>query len=915
MKKLKTIGKRSLSLLLCLVMCVGLLQVTAFAEDTNHEVTSSEGAALIPEGTTPSTDTQTEGNTTTTTTDHDWSYTDESQSSQGVYGDKQLAESNNKTQSDIVDTLTGDGAGDDLDNIADGTYTKVEEQTKQDVDVTVAGSQHREDTQVVDGQGRPIEDSFNLNGSQTTTTTTTDSTLTTTTEVTKSTEENVTEKKGGEVYESGNTKTDTTVTNEQSEDLSNPDEINVQLGNDLFNDKQITSDELTVSGSQNKNNASSGAQAATEVNADNVKRDLLTALDGWTVTSDGQTATIKVDDNGNVSYVDHEGNPVENFTVNVEENNGTYSLSATKVTTTITDPGEEKTLQDNSKYYPTESGFRWGDEEYVEGETVKNPDGSTTVTYVKTGTANRTDIQAYYKVTTRTDGKREVTQYANVSATLTNGEYIVNAGWNGVTDNNDNNDDVIVKVLGPSGTVIGYAIQSRKNNAQDGSKEIVKHIIIASAHENDQELAEDPDGVAAGSIKLEDVFLQSSVAVKDAAGNGASVWLRRMKDDSGNYFYVYCAEHGKETSNGVAYDIVNIDEQLYKYKQNANHIQYVVENGWWGTDTGVGSLSQVQTLAQNYDSSIDATKLDEGIAMAATQAAIWFYSSGSDKAIDSTQDVFTRAWSNSNGDGWVNLDDQQKAAAMALFKALIQEGKSEEYMAGQVNQTTDLIHKDDIVSTSVQVVNKVDVSNTAELDQAVKDSLANYGDAASTKDLYQADVSVTLAVVPSKLNSDNLVVYVYSGNTRVGSKTITKDNLGNGKVTIENVVLENGQNVRFHLDGIQNLTEGAYLFSTPVNNGESSSQTMVGYVKGSTQGHKVDLDVSMTFNVEKTQGLATGNADVNGSVRTYDETVKTTTYERYKVDVEETHEQTVTVTTTVTELENSNRNTDSARLF
>ena len=697
MKKLKTIGKRSLSLLLCLVMCVGLLQVTAFAEDTNHEVTSSEGAALIPEGTTPSTDTQTEGNTTTTTTDHDWSYTDESQSSQGVYGDKQLAESNNKTQSDIVDTLTGDGAGDDLDNIADGTYTKVEEQTKQDVDVTVAGSQHREDTQVVDGQGRPIEDSFNLNGSQTTTTTTTDSTLTTTTEVTKSTEENVTEKKGGEVYESGNTKTDTTVTNEQSEDLSNPDEINVQLGNDLFNDKQITSDELTVSGSQNKNNASSGAQAATEVNADNVKRDLLTALDGWTVTSDGQTATIKVDDNGNVSYVDHEGNPVENFTVNVEENNGTYSLSATKVTTTITDPGEEKTLQDNSKYYPTESGFRWGDEEYVEGETVKNPDGSTTVTYVKTGTANRTDIQAYYKVTTRTDGKQEITQYATVRAALTNGEYTVNAGWIGVTDNSGE-DDVIITMLGPSKEVIQIA----KDNRGNISIAPVSHIILGGYFKDIIPETYVSSGADIDNLKLNDYqwanttvngnFMQSSVHIQYGEDGGTSAWLRRMEDGKGGYFYVYCAEHGKGTTSD-GYQIANADEHAL-YQKNANHIQYVVENGWWGTNSGKGSLE----MMKSYVSEDNKDGLDEGIALAVTQAAIWYYTSNETNQIP-TENVFTKAWTYGSGqpsytgaeDKFTDLTPTQQAAAMELFNYLIQKGKDEKQMAQMLEDNpTDL---------------------------------------------------------------------------------------------------------------------------------------------------------------------------------------------------------------------------------
>ena len=73
------------------------------------------------------------------------------------------------------------------------------------------------------------------------------------------------------------------------------------------------------------------------------------------------------------------------------------------------------------------------------------------------------------------------------------------------------------------------------------------------------------------------------------------------------------------------------------------------------------------------------------------------------------------------------------------------------------------------------------------------------------KDVYKANVAVTLAIVPSKLNSEDLVVYVYSGDTLVGSKCVTAEGLkeNGGKVIIENVVLENGATVRFDLSGTQ----------------------------------------------------------------------------------------------------------------
>lgn len=62
---------------------------------------------------------------------------------------------------------------------------------------------------------------------------------------------------------------------------------------------------------------------------------------------------------------------------------------------------------------------------------------------------------------------------------------------------------------------------------------------------------------------------------------------------------------------------------------------------------------------------------------------------------------------------------------MELFNALIQQDKTNEEMADRVKQTTDLIHKDDIASTSIQAVEKVDVKSADELTDLVKKSLGS----------------------------------------------------------------------------------------------------------------------------------------------------------------------------------------------
>ncbi len=170
-----------------------------------------------------------------------------------------------------------------------------------------------------------------------------------------------------------------------------------------------------------------------------------------------------------------------------------------------------------------------------------------------------------------------------------------------------------------------------------------------------------------------------------------------MSDGKGGFFYVYCAQHGKRTTNGAGYDIVNVDESGYLYRENANHIQYIVENGWWDTDTGVGSLANVKKL-------VSEDKRDQ---------------------IDPKQDVFTKAWTTGRGENYTDLTATQRAAAMELFNALIQQDKTNEEMADRVKQTTDLIHKDDIASTSIQAVEKVDVKSADELTDLVKKSLGS----------------------------------------------------------------------------------------------------------------------------------------------------------------------------------------------
>ncbi|MEI3064056.1 MAG: Cys-Gln thioester bond-forming surface protein [Oscillospiraceae bacterium] len=60
---------------------------------------------------------------------------------------------------------------------------------------------------------------------------------------------------------------------------------------------------------------------------------------------------------------------------------------------------------------------------------------------------------------------------------------------------------------------------------------------------------------------------------------------------------------------------------IFQDPDNRKHLQAIAENGYWGTASGQGSLSEVKKLVDSrYWNDID-----DGIALAVTQAAIWTY--------------------------------------------------------------------------------------------------------------------------------------------------------------------------------------------------------------------------------------------------------------------------------------------------
>lgn len=485
----------------------------------------------------------------------------------------------------------------------------------------------------------------------------------------------------------------------------------------------------------------------TETPGDNANKTTY-SVDAWKVTTADSKTKSESEVIGNAE-LDKNGNIVlENGETKLYD--GLYTTDGESVA---------DVLKEGGKIDP--KNIDWEKSGYREIGREVQEDGSVIVKYERVGTAERNDTATWTEVHTRTDGVVEIKQMATVSAKIDLGSYVVSAEWHDPTDSNENNRDVKFETLTPGTKVIEKGLESRYNtgtmptdhitignyfkvSVPKGATEAqVKAAIEAKAKELAGQLDNEIDlsaGLTLDFYQYGDgsefggVFLESTVAIKnfDGTGNSKSAWIRRMKiPNTQSYFYVYCVEHGQPTHE-ESYDIANT-ENHYLYGENADNIQYVAENGWWGTDSGVGSLDAVKDFVRKNGSAADklaVENLDEGLALAATQAALWYFTS--DKAENANKkinpnDVFGNYWTDGNGNKEEKpLSGADLNAAMALFNTLIAKNTNGEAAQTAANSltTTDLLDKNDIESTSITVAKKVEVDSVEALTKKVQAELA-----------------------------------------------------------------------------------------------------------------------------------------------------------------------------------------------
>jgi len=337
-----------------------------------------------------------------------------------------------------------------------------------------------------------------------------------------------------------------------------------------------------------------------------------------------------------------------------------------------------------------------------------------------------------------------------------------------------------------------------------------------------------------------------------------------MMDKSGKLYYGYCVQLGEglnwndtnmgEVNNGIykEKDLASYDENNDVYFDEGSaaisKLSTVANNGFWATESGVGSLDTVKQFIEDHkdtlkqkgftEAEIDTVvkSLTEGQALAATQAAVWTYGTSGDKTLPGIKDLVEYP---AVGKPIEHDNDADYKNINALYQLLT--AVAEEEAIDGTAKMQNAIGKDDVSGGSIKLYD------------TVKDGKGNTQ--------YRADVSFSLAMSKSSINGD-LVLHVFAnGDTtnpittkriadpKEGSSvfsnavdegiSITEVN-GETVITLTDLQLEKNSNITLKLEGVQHLENGVYIYESV------DSQNFMGLASADRQ---MNMTINMKFNV------------------------------------------------------------------
>ena len=320
---------------------------------------------------------------------------------------------------------------------------------------------------------------------------------------------------------------------------------------------------------------------------------------------------------------------------------------------------------------------------------------------------------------------------------------------------------------------------------------------------------------------------------------------------TGETVTVYCADLSTVTQKDFGYTMENLEDADYYTDEQAEKIRTIAANGYWGTENGSGSLDAMKERlrsALNPNGSRIFTDeeiscLTDGAALTATQMAIWSCSN----ALEGAEFV------NCHYIGAPENLETDKSGAAALGDIPSDKVDEVKFLFKLYDYLKSMTPMPVSGTTSDTIINAENFLKTLSLTVREK---------AETPDTYLADLTFALVVMPSTENGDDLLIKIFTadgslaaegriaGSQKSGEQMLTAD--ADGNYTFPGITLiEGSQNFRLTLEGVQNLTEGVYLYTSEIRTGSGgdsvSSQTMVGMASGLRD---VSVEMNLRFELD-----------------------------------------------------------------
>ena len=324
-----------------------------------------------------------------------------------------------------------------------------------------------------------------------------------------------------------------------------------------------------------------------------------------------------------------------------------------------------------------------------------------------------------------------------------------------------------------------------------------------------------------------------------------------LVDSNGNIITTYCADQTDPTEDFYGYNIENLEDATYYSEEEAARIRAIAKNGYWGVTSEAGEANPAEgsleylkqvLLASGQFTVEDLASLNDGVALTATQMAIW--------SCSNKMSGINYVGSHYSDFGAGAIPAGKKDEVELMFEIY-------EFLTGLEGIET----RGDMADTVITAENAITNMNVNVIQKA--DGHINNADNDNTNDAYVTDLSFALVVEPTGSDDESLKVTLITsdGQTIVGRICGAKDSEdeidlvqdADGNYWFRNIVLteKDGQTFTLNLEGVQNLEQGVYLYSSEVRDG-STSQTLVGKAGGVRD---FDVSISLSFSVDVEEGL------------------------------------------------------------